>query len=268
MTSTEKQLIGSRSRSTGAAFEKLIEISCEVYKSRNLAYIEKTPEPMCPISGADRQGKFTAIYTATAQPDYKGTLSGGRAVVFEAKHTDSDTMKQERVTPAQAEALSMHYALGALCFVLISIKDRCFVIPWTVWDNMKNVYGRKYITASDAKEHEVKIVANKGSVYLDFLPAAVKWEADMQKKAYAVAKWETVCKAPEYALRRKAAFTESKVRCPFCEDENENARIFEDKENREYFVYCPVCNIETVDSYKSKERALKNFLEGKNQKIY
>lgn len=170
-----RQLIGSRSRSTGAAFEKLIEVSCEVYKSRGLAYIEKTPEPMRPISGADRQGKFTAIYTAAAQPDYKGTLSGGRAVVFEAKHTDLDTIKQERVTPAQAEALRIHYELGALCFVMISIKDRYFAIPWTIWDNMKQIYGRKYITASDVKEHEVKITADKGSVYLDFLPVAV-WQ--------------------------------------------------------------------------------------------
>lgn len=182
MTSSEKQLIGSRSRSTGAAFEKLIEVSCEVYKSRGLAYIEKTPEPMRLISGADRQGKFTAIYTATAQPDYKGTLSGGRAVVFEAKHTDSDTMKQERVTPAQAEALRIHYELGALCFVLISIKDRYFAIPWTVWDNMKNVYGRKYITASDVKEYKVKIIANKGSAYFDFLTVAVWPEAEVLKK--------------------------------------------------------------------------------------
>lgn len=180
----EKQLIGSRSRASGAAFEKLIEASCEVYKSRGLAYIEKTPEPMRPVSGADRQGKFTAIYTTTAQPDYKGTLSGGRAVVFEAKHTDSDTMKQERVTPAQAEALRIHYELGALCFVLISIKDRCFAIPWEVWDNMKKVYGRKYITASDAKEYEVKITANKGSVYLNFLSVAIWPETEALKKAH------------------------------------------------------------------------------------
>lgn len=184
LPSFEKQLIGSRSRASGAAFEKLIEVSCEVYKNRKLAYIEKTPEPMRPISGADGQGKFTAIYTAAAQPDYKGTLSGGRAVVFEAKHTDSDTMKQERVTPAQAEALSMHYNLGALCFVLISIKDRCFAVPWTVWDNMKKVYGRKYITASDVKEYEVKIIANKGSVYLNFLSVAVCPEAEALKKAH------------------------------------------------------------------------------------
>lgn len=178
----EKQLIGSRSRASGAAFEKLIEASCEVYKSRKLAYIEKTPEPMRPISRADRCGRFTAVYTATAQPDYKGTLPGGRAVVFEAKHTDSDTMKQERVTPAQAEALSMHYNLGALCFVLISIKDRCFAIPWEVWDNMKKVYGRKYITASDVKEYEVKIIADKGSVYLDFLSVAVWPGVEVLKK--------------------------------------------------------------------------------------
>lgn len=58
MPSTEKQLIGSRSRASGAAFEKLIETSCEVYKSRGLAYIEKTPEPMRPISRADRQANL------------------------------------------------------------------------------------------------------------------------------------------------------------------------------------------------------------------
>ncbi len=173
LPSFEKQLMGSRSRASGAAFEKLIEASCEVYKSRKLAYIEKTPEPMRPISGADRQGKFTAIYTAAAQPDYKGTLAGGRAIVFEAKHTDSDTMKQERLTLAQAEALSMHYALGALCFVLISIKDRCFVIPWHEWKYMKQSFGRKYITAANIKEYEVKMKADKGCVYLDFLPVAL-----------------------------------------------------------------------------------------------
>lgn len=176
------RLIGSRSRASGAAFEKLIEVSCEVYKSRGLAYIEKTPEPMRPVSGADRQGKFTAIYMAAAQPDYKGTLSGGRAVVFEAKQTNSDTMKQERVTPTQAEALRIHYELGALCFVLISIKDRCFVIPWYEWKYMKQIYGRKYITTSDVKEHEVKIIANKGSVYLDFLSAAVCPGMEVLKK--------------------------------------------------------------------------------------
>ena len=183
-------ITGSRSRESGAAFEKLIEVSCEVYKSRGIAYIEKTPEPMRPVSGADRCGRFTAVYTATAQPDYKGTLSGGRAVVFEAKHTDSDTAKQERVTPAQAEALSMHYNLGALCFVLISIKDRCFAIPWNAWDDMKQIYGRKYITASDVKEYEAKIIANKGSVYLDFLPAAVRKDVEALKRAH-----EELCNA-------------------------------------------------------------------------
>lgn len=46
-------ITGLRSRESGAAFEKLIELSCEVYKSRGIAYIEKTPEPMRPVSGAD-----------------------------------------------------------------------------------------------------------------------------------------------------------------------------------------------------------------------
>lgn len=48
---------------------------------------------------------------------------------------------------------------------------------------MKQIYGRKYITASDVKEYEVKIIARKSSVYLDFLPAAVRKEAKALKKA-------------------------------------------------------------------------------------
>ena len=56
-TPEDKRLTGSRSRAAGAAFEKLIEVSCEVYKGRKFAYIEKTPEPMRPVSGADRQGR-------------------------------------------------------------------------------------------------------------------------------------------------------------------------------------------------------------------
>lgn len=61
--------------------------------------------------------------------------------------------------------------------------------------------------------------------------------------------------------------TETKTKCPFCEGENENARIFEDRKNKEYFVYCPVCGIETIGTFDSKTKAQKAFLEGKTKNI-
>lgn len=58
------------------------------------------------------------MFEKPAQPDYKGTLQGGRAVVFEAKHTSTGQMEQSRVTEAQAKRMEHHQELGALCFVV------------------------------------------------------------------------------------------------------------------------------------------------------
>lgn len=65
----------------------------------------------------------------------------------------------------------------------------------------------------------------------------------------------------------KRLFTEAPMQCPFCEGENSNARVYEDKQNKEYFVYCPKCGIETKDTFTSKAKAVKAFTEGKTKKI-
>lgn len=71
----------------------------------------------------------------------------------------------------------------------------------------------------------------------------------------------------ENTTKAKAAPKETKAKCPFCEGENENARIYEDAENKEYFVYCPVCGIETIRTYKNKTKAIKAFAAGENKGI-
>ena len=64
--------------------------------------------------------------------------------------------------------------------------------------------------------------------------------------------------------------SESKIRpiisqasCPHCNlKNNKNAVIYADVTNKEYFVYCDNCKIETVDTYSSKNKALKAFRDG------
>ncbi len=74
--------------------------------------------------------------------------------------------------------------------------------------------------------------------------------------------------APEMPeIEKKPAAKEIKANCPFCEGENKNARIYADDISKEYFVYCPVCGIETAETYTSKAKALKAFSEGKTTKI-
>ena len=69
------------------------------------------------------------------------------------------------------------------------------------------------------------------------------------------------------APEEKRLFTETPMKCPFCEGENSNARVYEDKQNKEYFVYCQKCGIETKDTFTSKAKAVKAFTEGKTKKV-
>lgn len=114
-----RQYQGSISRANGLHFEEIIDAGCNYYRVKGAADIEKTPEPMRPIKDMGG-GKFLAVYTKAAQADYKGLLAGGRAINFEAKHTDTGRMEQSRVTEDQAERLQRCAALGGIAFVLCS----------------------------------------------------------------------------------------------------------------------------------------------------
>ena len=168
--SIRRSYIGARSRVEGAGFENIINSACAYYCSIGLADVEKTPEPMKPIGSPDRAGRFIACYTKQAQPDYKGTLKGGRAVVFEAKHTDDDRIEFNRLTKEQRDDLEHHHKLGAVAFVLVSMSlTECFRVPWPVWRDMAATYGRKYMTRDELKPYKVPVVA--GFVkFLDKLP--------------------------------------------------------------------------------------------------
>ncbi len=154
------QVSGKRARISGMQFELMISTSCDYYRERGLAKIEKTPEPMKPLGAKNQKGQFVACYTKQAQPDYGGTLRGGRSVYFEAKHTDSDRIEQRRVTDEQTKDLEDHYKLGAVTFVLVSFSLCDFYrVPWRVWRDMADNYGRKYIKQVELEPYEVPAAA-------------------------------------------------------------------------------------------------------------
>jgi len=143
----QRQIRGKRAKVAGEHFENMISGACSFYYDRNLANIEKTPEPMKVLKPMPKQpGKFIACFAKAAQPDYKGTIQGGRAIVFEAKHTDDDKIERKRLTDEQMDGLEKHHKLGALAFVLVSFGLQSFYrIPWPVWRDMKEIYGRQYL---------------------------------------------------------------------------------------------------------------------------
>ena len=141
---------GKRNRALGLQFEEIVKEACGHYRSMGLAHIEKTPEPMRVIGVINRKlGHFKAVFEKAAQPDFKGTMAGGRSVCFDAKHTETDRIKQDAVTENQWDALDIHEAMGAWCFVVVCLDNKYYRVPWEKWKTMKEDCGHKYMNAAD-----------------------------------------------------------------------------------------------------------------------
>ena len=148
----------------GHFFEGAIKAACALYSERERADVDKTPEPFRVIEKG-RDGIFKGRFTARAQPDFQGTLAGGRSIVFEAKYTTTDRMKRDVLTKEQQDALERHAARGALAAVCAGIGDKFFFVPWQMWRDMKQLYGRKYVTAADLEPLRVRF--NGAVLFLD-----------------------------------------------------------------------------------------------------
>lgn len=156
-----------QSNDQGRLFENLIDQGCIYYQHKGIAMIEKTPEPFR-VKKINKDGSMIVYPIGKAQPDYKGTLADGRAMVFEAKRTTKDRIQQSVVTDHQAACLDMHADLGAIAGVCCMIKKTVGFVPWTDWINMKNEYGRKYMTESELQAFRVETPG-----FIDFLG---KWK--------------------------------------------------------------------------------------------
>ena len=154
------QLQGKIVKKQGEWFERRLDESFEYYRMKGFALVEKTPEPMRPTRRLDN-GKFIAVFTKKAQPDYKGIKNGGRTLVYEAKFTSADRIEQSRVTSGQSEYMDRYASLGARCFVLVGFgSGEVYCIPWAVWSNMKRFFGRKYAREDELEKFRVQLAWN------------------------------------------------------------------------------------------------------------
>lgn len=149
-----------KSRAAGLAFEEMIKASCKFYEAMGEAKIDKTPEPTMPIRALGK-GQFLTYFVKKAQPDFKGVIKGGQAVVFEAKHTDTDKMSRSKISYEQEKELDVYEQMGAECYVLVSFGFRKFYkFPWKYFRDMDWYLGRKHIKETDfeIKEYEIKYI--------------------------------------------------------------------------------------------------------------
>lgn len=149
-----RQLQGRINHDAGAAFETYILAACDYYRHLGKADIDKTPEPFKVLGSRKPNDRgmwvFEGVFTKPAQPDFQGTLQGGRSIVFEAKTSQSDRIERSVVTAEQEQVLERHYRLGARVYVMVAIRLRQFYrVPWEVWRDMKILCGRKHMKVND-----------------------------------------------------------------------------------------------------------------------
>lgn len=149
------QLRGKKNNAQGHIFEDCIMKACRSYAAQGRAKIDKTPEPFRVLQKY-QDGIFKGRFTALAQPDFQGTLADGASIVFEAKYTTADRIQQNVLTQEQKETLEAHHVLGAVSYVVIGIQSDFFTIPWVLWRDMKEHFGRKYIKAADVEKYRIK----------------------------------------------------------------------------------------------------------------
>lgn len=157
----------------GASFEKMIIDACNYYCDKGIADVDKTPEPVRQISKKNERGQFWACYEKKAQPDFKGTIKGGKSIVFDAKSTITEKIAVSVLSDEQRKHLILHDRLGAKSGVLMCFSFRCFFfIPIKTFLAAKELNGHAHWTVHDAALHG-ETVRHTGTI-LDFL-GGIEW---------------------------------------------------------------------------------------------
>lgn len=157
-------MIGKKAKKLGDNFEKLIDLSCNRYASKGVAYISKTYPP---FTATGRNGNLiTGFYGNKGQPDFSGTLADGRSIVFEAKHTNTTNIPFSRIAHHQKRALERHGKLGADAFILIAFRFEAFYkVPISEWIDLERNIGKKSVNEKDLAFY--KLETNGG--YIKFI---------------------------------------------------------------------------------------------------
>lgn len=139
-------------RAEGRMFEESILRACEVYKANGTAVINKVPEPRRVVGRTGgRSSLMICCNEKKSDPDFEGSLApDGKCIIFDAKHTDKDRILSIALTDHQREILDIHYACGSDCYVCVSFGfKKYYMIPYSVWRDMKEIFGRQYILPED-----------------------------------------------------------------------------------------------------------------------
>lgn len=168
-----RQNRNKQNNALGHIFEEMVTAGCEYYREQGIAAIRKTPEDFRVIHkdrGANGKynGKFRGQFIKNAQPDFQGTVQGGRSILIETKTTGQEKISQNILTQTQWDNLSEHHKLGAECYVLVEMASIPYMVPWYIWREMDRYYGKKSMREKELEPFEVRRAANGAVLFLNY----------------------------------------------------------------------------------------------------
>ena len=156
----------------GSALEEFINQTCEQYRERNLALIQKVPTPITPVRIEKESRHITlAYFDQKSTVDYIGAVQG-IPICFDAKESAVDTFPLQNIHEHQVKFMQAMEEQNGIAFILLYYKHRleAYYVPLSdivfFWNRGKNG-GRKSFTYDEID----KTLQNpiKNGVFLHFL---------------------------------------------------------------------------------------------------
>lgn len=142
----------------GVFLENMLEFTNEVYKNRGIANVQKIPIPIKILK--ESKGKIVNGYREKKSTvDYRGTISPGIPVSFDAKETaDEEGLPMANIIDHQIDFMRQAMGIGEITFLIcyMSKFNKTYYIPgetviekWDLWQANKGKIGFNTIYIQD-----------------------------------------------------------------------------------------------------------------------
>lgn len=160
-----KKISGLKAKTNGKIFEGILDKYFSYYAAKGYCNIEKTPEPYRFIKPYSSY-LFVGCFLKSAQPDYKGTLKGGRSIVLEAKSVSNGRINLSALTENEYKQLKLHKELGACTGVIVydSVESNIYLLPFIMFEEMENLFKLKHIKLNLLQKFEISKKLNSTEI--------------------------------------------------------------------------------------------------------
>lgn len=152
---TYKKLTNYANR--GMDLENLVNMACEKYIENGTAIIYKKPTPIQIVKYDYQKKRITdAFYKSESTLDYNGVYKG-YYIEFDAKHTNAASLPLANIAEHQFLHIKRIIEHKGICFLLIMIKEKCFLLTGQLLLEFIKTENRKSIPYSYIKKKGIEL---------------------------------------------------------------------------------------------------------------